>query len=204
LGIKPDRPATGFGYIRVAERAYGDAYVAGGFVEKPGVELAQQYLESGEYLWNAGMFFMGTDVLLQAVQRHRPAWSEAVAAGVADTTGEALRQFFSQVESVSIDVAIMEPEGEALLVIPADCGWCDLGSWSALLDFANQGTSYAKGPTRLVDVEDSVIVSEGPRVTVMGLTNVCVVATGDEVLVLDLASDQAVRALALSDKDKSE
>jgi len=196
LGIHPDRPATGFGYIRLGEPFEGQARFADGFVEKPDLARAKEYLASGAYVWNAGMFFMGVTVFLDAVQRHRPAWTPGLAGCLADDEGSGLSDFFAAVETVSVDVAIMEPEGDRLLVIPADVGWCDLGSWSALSEFANAGSNFVRGKARLVDVEDSVVVTEAARVTVMGLSGLCVVATDEEILVASLDRAEEVRKLA--------
>jgi mannose-1-phosphate guanylyltransferase len=196
LGIQPDHPATGYGYIRVGEIYEGPAHHAVGFVEKPDRARALEYLSSGSYVWNAGMFFMRVGVLLEAVRRHQPGWTQGLADSVADDGGVGLERFFAAVESVSVDVAIMEPEGERLLVIPARVGWCDLGSWSTLVEFANEGSNFVKGSARLVDVDRSVIVSEAARVTVLGLSDLCVVATEDEILVAALDRAEEVRGLA--------
>lgn len=194
LGITPNRAATGFGYIRLGETYEGRAHRVQGFVEKPERSQAEAYLASGDYVWNAGMFFMRVGGLLAAVAAHQPAWTEGLPDALSGEAG--LSRFFGAVDSVSIDVAIMEPEGERLLVIPADVGWCDLGSWSALLEYANTGSNFVKGDVRLVDVGQSVIHTEAARVTVMGLSNVCVVATGQEILVADLGRAEDVRDLA--------
>jgi mannose-1-phosphate guanylyltransferase len=201
LGIQPDHPATGFGYIRVGAVYSEPASHVAGFVEKPQRPAAEAYLASGDYVWNAGMFFMRVATLLEAVARHQPSWAEALPQAVVD--GPGLLRYFEAAESLSVDVAIMEPEGERLLVIPADVGWCDLGSWPALLGYANADSNFVKGQVRLVDVSDSVVHSETTRVTVMGLSNICVVATADEILVADLSRAEDVRGLADQDFGES-
>ena len=203
LGIKPDRPATGFGYIQRAGRVTEGVYSVARFVEKPAVDVAKTYVASGDYYWNAGMFFMRAASMMAAIGRQRPQWLDALKGGERKDAKIAIKEFFSRVESVSIDVAIMEPEGHALLVIPVACGWCDLGSWSALLQFQNHGTNFVKGEARLVDVEGSVVVSEGARVTVLGLEGVCVAVSGQDVLVADLKRDQDVRSLVPTDGTES-
>ena len=159
--------------IQRAGRVTEGVYSVARFVEKPAVDVAKTYVASGDYYWNAGMFFMRAASMMAAIGRQRPQWLDALKGGERQDANIAIKEFFSRVESVSIDVAIMEPEGHALLVIPVACGWCDLGSWSALLQFQNHGTNFVKGEARLVDVEGSVVVVKVRALPCSALRGLC-------------------------------
>jgi mannose-1-phosphate guanylyltransferase len=173
------------------------------FVEKPDLETAKRYLADGGYDWNSGMFFMRADVILDAVDRHMPGLSKGIRAyqGAIGTPDEAalLVTAFEGAEAISIDYGVMEREAANIVDITADVGWSDVGSWRTLLEFRDDGQSnYVRGAATLSDVTDSVVVSDGPHVTVIGMENVAVVATGDAILVVPLDRAQEVGALVKS------
>src|SRR5690606_19072432 len=137
FGVVPDRPETGYGYIRRA-RGQGPAYPVAEFVEKPDHGTAVRYVQSGEYFWNSGMFMFRARAFLAELRRHAPAMLEACEAAV----GAAKRDLdftrltaetFGACPSDSIDYAVMEKTSHAV-VVPLDAGWSDVGSWSALAD----------------------------------------------------------------------
>lgn len=196
VGIRPDRPETGYGYIRRGVAAEGNAYSVAAFVEKPDAATAEAYLRSGDYDWNAGMFFMRADVLLEAVKRHLPGLAEGIAGyrAALGTPGEqdALAACFERAEPISIDFGVMEREAHNISVIPASIGWSDVGSWRTLMDFRGDASNFVRGDVLLRDTEDSVIVSTGPHVSAVGLRGMAVVATPDAVLVVPLARSQDV------------
>lgn len=204
VGIRPSHPETGYGYIRrgAALESPGlevAAYAVQAFVEKPNRATAESYLASGDYDWNAGMFFVRADVMLAAIGRHLP----GLAAGLAEyrpaigTPGEesALVRCFELAEPISIDFGVMEKEAENTVIIPADIGWSDVGSWRTLLDFREGEDNFTRGDVSLTDVSGSVVLSTGPHVEVLGVTGLTVVATPDAVLVAPIDRSQDVGAL---------
>ena len=209
VGIRPDRPETGYGYVRQGAALEDGAFAVDAFVEKPDLDTAKGYLSDGRYLWNSGMFFMRADVLLAAVDKHLPGLSRGIkgyqkAIGTRDEPA-ALRACFEQAESISIDYGVMEKEVGNITVIPADFGWSDVGSWRTLLDFRGAGEeNFVRGSATVVDSRGSVIVSTGPHIAVVGVEGMAVVATEDAVLVVPLERAQAVgvipRKLAETDR----
>ncbi len=196
LGITPDRPETGYGYIRSRSERVGEALAVDAFVEKPDLETATIYLADDRYTWNSGTFFMRADTLLNAVDAHMPGLSAGIAGyrkamGTPDQQA-ALVACFEQAEATSIDYGVMEREADNIAVLAADFGWNDVGSWRTVLDFRAEGEpNFVRGPATLRDTSDSVVVSTGAHVAVIGLEGVAVVATDDAVLVtrLDRAQD---------------
>jgi mannose-1-phosphate guanylyltransferase len=199
VGIRPSHPETGYGYIRRGDALSEGVWNVDAFVEKPDLDTARGYLSHGGYDWNAGMFFMRADVLLAAVDAHMPKLAAGIAAyrkayGTPEED-DALRQCFEQAEPISIDYGVMEHEAQNIAVIPADFGWSDVGSWRTLLDFRT-GDNFVRGDVDLRDVHDSVVVSDGPHVAVIGVSGLAVVATDDAVLVTPLDRAQEVGAIA--------
>lgn len=188
LAISPNRPEVGFGYIKHAGELPGGFEVER-FVEKPSLDRAKQFLDDGSYLWNAGIFAFRAGALLEELKQHRPELAELVMHSVADGHSEGA-QFhpasapFARIESESIDYAVMENTGRAAMV-PADMGWSDIGNWASLQDAlpADSNGNHAPENAEMYQSERVLVVSDGPRVSVVGLSDVCVVVDGDEVLV---------------------
>lgn len=181
IGVRPDRPETGYGYVELgAERSPG-VFEARRFVEKPGRETAARYVDSGRYMWNTGIFVWRAADLLAAIRRHTPEIAPALPLlDAGDVEG-----FFRRVEPVSIDVGVME-RAEAVGVVEATFRWDDVGVWSALA--RTRGTDPAGntvvGPARLVDASENIVWAEGGRVTLFGVEGLVVVRTEDETLVM--------------------
>lgn len=203
FGIPPTAPATGYGYIAQGPELNGEPQVhqVTRFIEKPDIETAKGYLEQGAYLWNSGMFLMRADTLLTALKEFAPdilaATQGAVDAAKADMDFLRLDpDRFAQSPSISIDYAVMEKTGRAV-VVPAAIGWADLGSWSSLRDAAatdSQG-NVAIGSVVAEDVQNSYLRSDGPLIAALGVRDLVIVATQDAVLVADAARDQDVKTI---------
>jgi mannose-1-phosphate guanylyltransferase/mannose-6-phosphate isomerase len=200
FGVVPDRPETGYGYIR---RAQGDgpAYAVQQFVEKPDAATAKTYVASGEYYWNSGMFMFRARAYLAELQRHAPAMlsacEDAVAAATRDLDFTRLSKAeFAACPSDSIDYAVME-KTNAAVVVPLDAGWSDVGSWSALQD-ALPRDGFGNVTTGDVLVEDSsgcYLHSTSRLIGAVGLQDHVVVETKDAVLVAPRDRVQDVKAL---------
>jgi mannose-1-phosphate guanylyltransferase/mannose-6-phosphate isomerase len=197
LGIQPDRPETGYGYIRCE----GDRVAA--FVEKPDAATATGYLAEGGYYWNGGMFVLRASVWLSALERFRPdildatraAWKLARRDGVFVRPDAAA---FGKVPSESVDVAVLERcpgSAQPLQMVPLEAGWNDLGAWNAVWQVAAQdGDGNAVvGDAVLHDSRNTLVHASGRLVGVVGLDNVVVVETPDAVLVATRERSQDVK-----------
>ncbi|MDG2176071.1 MAG: mannose-1-phosphate guanylyltransferase/mannose-6-phosphate isomerase [Gammaproteobacteria bacterium] len=198
FGIVPDRPETGYGYIRRGEAA-ADGFKIERFEEKPDLDTAQSYLESGDYFWNSGMFMFSASSYLGALDQHAPeiiaACREAWEFCKDDLDFKRIpAEIFQRCPADSIDYAVME-HTDAGIVIPLDAGWNDLGAWSALWESseADGDGNVTRGDVILRSVKDSYIHAESRLVSVIGLEDAVVVETPDVVLVADKDSVQEVK-----------
>ena len=210
FGITPDCPETGYGYIQQGTALSGKcgAFKLAGFVEKPNREVAEKYLDSGDYLWNSGIFVMHALTWLNALEVCRPDILQACRAALqgGGQDGDFIRvdrKLFEQCPSDSIDYAVMEhlsvanaglPESA---VIPLAAGWSDVGAWDALwkvLPKCDQGNAF-RGDVMLEGCRDTLVVSESRLVACIGLTNLVVVETDDAVLVAHHDSTQDVKKI---------
>jgi mannose-1-phosphate guanylyltransferase len=195
LGIAADRPETGYGYIKRGEPLAGGFQVAC-FVEKPDSAAAQGFLADGGYSWNGGIFLFTAGRFLGELAAHRPTMAEAVAKSAAQGS-EADGVFrpdpdaFAAIEGESVDYAVMEPTTSAAMV-PAAMGWSDIGNWQALAEARGQAS---RGRADLVDASNVVVDSDGPRVSVVGLSDIIVVVDAGEVLVMSRDGAQSVGKL---------
>ncbi len=192
FAIPPTGPETGYGYIRRGDPYEGidGCFRVARFVEKPDLKAARRYVRAGDYHWNSGIFLFPVGRYLGELERLQPEMLESCRAAVAGATDDLdfLRlevEAFAAIELLSIDYAVMEHTDKAV-VVPADMGWTDVGSWSALWEI---GTKDADGNVVLGDViahgtRDSYIRSDGRLVAAVGLDKVVVVVTDDAVLVV--------------------
>ncbi|PJK13158.1 mannose-1-phosphate guanylyltransferase/mannose-6-phosphate isomerase [Lysobacteraceae bacterium NML120232] len=202
FGIRPEYPETGYGYIRSGEPlADGVRHIAA-FVEKPDAARARQYLESGEYLWNSGMFLFRADAYLAALQQHAPAIAEAArkAWQRARRDLDFIRvdaECFAESPDDSIDYAVMERVQQAA-VVPVDCGWSDVGSWSSLWSVAARDAdgNVQLGDTVAIDSRNTYLQAADDRLlAVLGVEDLVVVDTADAVLVAHRERVQEVKKL---------
>jgi mannose-1-phosphate guanylyltransferase / mannose-6-phosphate isomerase len=209
LGIKPDKPETGYGYIQQSglARSYGEFTVAQ-FAEKPSLELARAYVAGGEHTWNSGMFVLKASTWLKALQQFRPDILTATRAAWAGNTVDASfvradKEAFAKVPSESIDYAVIEkcPDSNIPLhMVPLDAGWSDLGAWDAVWQAQQEGNqdpqgNVTQGDTSLADTHNTFVHAASRLVGVVGVNNLIVVETADAVLVADRAQSQNVKKL---------
>lgn len=199
LGITPTRPETGYGYIKVGDALNGSARKVAAFVEKPDASTAEQYLRSGTYLWNAGLFVFRADVMWRAFETYMPEVHTALTKMRAAPKGKAaavLKREFQKMPATSIDYGIAERAAN-MVVVPSSCGWSDVGSFNALPDVrpVDANDNVVSGSNSIViDSRGCVVLGEGKRVVaVVGMTDVVVIETGDSVLVLPKEKSQDVR-----------
>ena len=219
LGIAPERPDTGYGYIRAAAGEEGAlALPVEAFVEKPDLATAQRYLADGRYYWNGGVFVLRASVWLEALRRFRPELAAAsdVAFGSASSDAAFLRfdpAAFAAIPADSVDYAVMEPasragSGVAIRMVPLDAGWSDLGAWDAVWQVAaRDGDGNATHGDALVRGSRNTLVHATSRlVGVIGLDDVTVVETADAVLVAHRSKSGEVKEMVagLAETGRSE
>lgn len=212
FGVVPDVAETGYGYIRRDDTEIDGCFAIAEFVEKPSQNVAQQYVDSGNYYWNSGMFLLGAQTYLDELSVYAP---EIVAAAtkafeLAHEDLDFIRldiEQFSACPSDSIDYAVMEKTDKGM-VVPLSCGWSDVGAWSSLWEVGEKDASgnVACGDTLLHNTVDSYVHSSSRLVSTIGVANLVVVETADAILVADKSQVQDVKAIvnALKAQQRSE
>jgi len=202
LGVVPERPETGYGYIAPeAVLLSQDNLIlkrVKSFHEKPARILAEQYLKSG-YLWNAGMFLWRVDTILEMFSLHMADLSDELTRlrETLDTDPGSVERFYTAAPKVSIDYGIME-KASRVGVIPVDFGWSDVGSWDAMAGLFETDTSgnTVRGSGELIDAERNVIWSTDKHIVLIGVSDLVVVEGQDSILVCHRAASQQVGAVA--------
>lgn len=201
FGIVPTAAETGYGYLKRGVELGAAAFELAQFVEKPDHATAQAYLDSAEYCWNSGMFLFSAKTYLEELSRHNPAMLAACEAAMTATHHDLdfVRidaEAFAACPSDSIDYAVMEHTDQAVMV-SLDCGWSDVGSWSALWDVAKKdgNDNHVAGDVLLEDVNNCYLRSQGRLVAAIGVSNLVVVETPDAVMVADKSRVQDVKAI---------
>lgn len=204
IGLTPTRPETGYGYIERTDQVllqteHGTAFRAARFVEKPDLEHAEDYVASGSFLWNAGMFIWRAPALIAEIERLQPALHDGISRIVNDwdsrTRESTTASIWSSLPNVTIDSGVME-HARHVAVIPAEMGWSDVGDWNGLGEMIEQDAlgNSVRGDLLQIDTSNSVIWSEtGRMVAMVGLDNIIVVDTDDALLIIDRAKSQDVR-----------
>ncbi|MCM8593915.1 mannose-1-phosphate guanylyltransferase/mannose-6-phosphate isomerase [Accumulibacter sp.] len=200
FGVTPDRPETGYGYIRRG------APVAGGFaldrfVEKPDLAKAQAYLDAREYFWNSGMFLFRADSYLETLRRFAPAMHDCATMALSRASRDLdfLRlepEAFAASPANSIDYAVMEKTDHGV-VIPLDAGWSDIGAWDALASIgqSDENCNTQRGDVLALETSNCVLFSEERLLATIGVSNLIVIATPDAVLVAERSRAQEVKTL---------
>ena len=201
FGIVPNAPETGYGYIRAGQELENGAYQVSEFKEKPNADLAQEYIDSGEYYWNGGIFVFTAKAYLDELQKFEPAALQAAQRAMAGATNDLdfLRidaEAFAESPSISIDYAVME-QTELANMVPLNAGWSDVGSWAALWEVSDkdQDGNAIHGDVLLHDTKNSHIYSESKLVSAVGVENLIIVATDDAVMVTHRDQSQNVKAI---------
>ena len=199
IGIRPSRPETGFGYLEVGPAVEDGLFVVERFVEKPGRVRAEQYVASGAYLWNSGMFFFTAGRFFAEARRSTPELMSVLDAALTSRDPDAvIRERYASLPAISVDYAIME-RATRIHVVPAQFEWNDIGSWAALDEIRSRDESgnVAAGDVLVVDGEENVVVGEqgAPFVGLVGVQGLVVVATKDAVLVAAKEQAQDVRKM---------
>ncbi len=212
FGITPTRPATGFGYVARGNPVDGfeGAFEADAFKEKPDLETARSYLESGRYSWNSGMFVFGAAMVMEALERFQPAHAEGLKRIAedwdrgAETRRSTLEAVYPTLPRISVDYGLMEPASRSpehgICVVPMEVRWEDVGSWPSFAGTleADAEGNRSSGSTVLLDCREVLAVSDDPSrvVTAVGCENLVIVATGDAIMVCPADRAEEVKRLA--------
>jgi len=206
IGLLPTRPETGYGYLHrgpVRETVAGfPVYQVRRFVEKPGLTDALQYLDSGEFFWNGGIFIFSARTILDEMQIHLPSvYNELLHVEHSLGTDQfpaALRAAYDTFPSVSIDYGIMEKTRRSVVTLPGDFGWSDVGSWESLYEVRKKESdadgNVAIGDSILLDTSSSFVMNQTNHIVVaLGLQNTIIVNTNDALFVADMKKSQDVK-----------
>lgn len=204
IGIKPTHPATGYGYIQFDATAesgdHDDHHVASPvrtFAEKPDLATAERFLDSGDFLWNSGMFIWRADAILENLERFLPktfAAFEPVAESDADDRTQLVRTAFENSESISIDYGVMERAAH-VYVVPGSFGWNDVGDWKAVYDLSEKDDhgNAITGDVIIHDSSRNLVHSKDKLFVLVGLHDLIVVETDDATLICNRDSAQQVK-----------
>lgn len=202
IGVKPTHPETGYGYINFdkndkAEVLGESVYGVKQFTEKPDLEKANRFIESGDYLWNSGMFVWKTSVILDAFRKYLPeVFKLTEKLSDSDNIEKEIDQFYQACPSISVDYGIME-KSENVRVVPGEFGWNDVGSWKAVYDLSDKDKNLNALKAANIFVKDSegnlVQCDSQKPVSVIGINNVAVVETENGILVCSIERAQDVK-----------
>jgi mannose-1-phosphate guanylyltransferase len=201
FGIMPDRPETGYGYIRKGEQRGSNIWSVSSFTEKPDEDTARRYLEGGEYWWNGGMFLFHAGSYLEELRRHAPDIHNSCTKAMESASKDldflrVSKEAFETSSSLSIDYAVME-KTDIASVVPLDCGWNDVGSWDSLWEACekNGDGNTIRGDVKAIEVKNSLLRAESRLLAAVGVEDLVVVETKDAVLVAHRDHVQKIRDL---------
>jgi mannose-1-phosphate guanylyltransferase/mannose-1-phosphate guanylyltransferase/mannose-6-phosphate isomerase len=201
FGVKPERPETGYGYIRAGAPLSDGLFETREFVEKPDREQAAAYLADGSYFWNAGIFLFRAKDMREALAAYVPAVAAACRSAVQEQKQEGQRRLpskshFARCPAISLDYAVIEKVGK-LAVVPSVLGWSDLGSWESLFEAeaANASENILSGKVVAKDVSGCLIRSDGPVIGAIAIRDLVVIAAQGAVLIVPREQSQRVKEL---------
>ncbi len=209
LGIKPHRPDTGYGYIQFKEKEIKDGVnKVVTFTEKPPLDLAKKFLESGDFLWNSGMFIWSISSIMKALNEHLPEMSLVFAEGKGayNTSIEAqhVERIYSQINSISIDNGVLE-KAENVYVLPSDFGWSDLGTWKSVNEQIEpkENNSSLNAILHATNAKDNLVVTQQEKLVVLkDLDGYFVIDTDDALLICKSDQEQEIKKIASEIKKK--
>ncbi len=215
IGIKPNHPETGYGYIQ-ADLSYASPTNAGiyrvdSFKEKPNLEVAQAYIKEPNYFWNAGIFIWNVNTIVNAFRVYQPAMADIFESlrDVYDTPDEVrcIEQKFPNCENISVDYAIME-KAEEIFVCPADFGWSDLGTWGSLHQQSQKdlyGNACIGQDINMYESHNCIVhTTQEKKVVIQGLDGYIVAENNDTLLICKLSEEQRIKQFSGEDKQNRE
>ncbi|MBS9522825.1 mannose-1-phosphate guanylyltransferase [Litoribacter ruber] len=210
IGIKPNRPETGYGYIQFMTDTNGVAKKVKTFTEKPNLNLAKTFVESGDFVWNSGMFVWKNSSILKAFEKYMPELAEVFEEGegffYTDQEQEFIKRAYSLVKNISIDYGVME-KSENVFVVLGDFGWSDLGSWMSLHELQphDDKNNVVEGNALLYDTSNSFVkVNSDKLVVVQGLDNYLITEADNVLLICKLDAEKKFREFVSDAKSRGE
>lgn len=196
IGINPNRPETGYGYVQAGEAAMGEINKVVAFKEKPNRETAEEYLVAGNYLWNAGIFVWNVETITAAITKYKPQIASLMEAIVSN--GSNVQELFPTAEKVSIDYAVMEPAAANghVYTHPASFGWSDLGNWQSLHEKLQKDDNQngIVGNVHMYECNNCVVHTEdAKKVVLQGLDGYIVSEKGGQILVCKRSEEQRIK-----------
>ncbi|MBZ9609317.1 mannose-1-phosphate guanylyltransferase [Clostridium estertheticum] len=205
IGLRPDRPETGYGYINFGDinctiNSY-EVRSVNRFVEKPNLEKAKEYLEDGHFLWNGGMFIWKVANILRLISLHLENTFDVlseIAATSEENYERVLEEKYNEVDSVSVDYAIMEKADE-IYVIPGEFGWDDVGSWSAIERYQRKDefNNVCLGNVKNIEANNNIVVSSNKPIVLVGIDNIFVVESDDMIFIGKREEMETIRELKM-------
>jgi len=188
FGIKPTKPETGYGYIKIG-KSLGSFSLVDTFMEKPDLEIAKMYLDSEKYFWNSGIFAFRISTFLEELKQYQPEIFKNIQKGFDTSLNN-----FQNMPSISIDYAIME-KSKKVIVVPMDIFWSDIGSWDSFYDIKDhdQDDNVLVGDVEVINVKNSLVFSNDRLVAVANVEDLIVVETNDAILVIHRGNGQKVK-----------
>lgn len=207
FGIEPDAPETGYGYIKIGETLADGVHRVARFIEKPPQDVAQAMLDAGGHAWNGGIFLFRADSFLEALAMHAPDMLAATRAAMRAARRDGVRihpdaDAFAASPDDSIDYAVME-KADRVAVVPVAMGWSDVGSWDALhaISETDANGNVHRGNVLAIDTKDCLARTDGVRIAMVGVSDLIVVASGYDVLILPRGRSQEVKKLIAAMKE---
>ena len=211
FGIVPNEAHTGYGYIKKGDQD-GSGFVVEKFIEKPSTAVAEEYVNSGDYLWNSGMFLFKASRYLEELDKFRPDILEACKASIVGVGSDLdflriNKERFIECPSESVDYAVMEKTADAV-VVPMDAGWSDIGSWASLWDISGKDSAgnVTHGDVLLHETTNSFVRTDGKLIATCGVSDLVIVSTKDAVMVAskDRVQDAKIIVQKLKDAKRDE
>ena len=206
LGIKPSYPETGYGYIEIGDNIEGDSYKVSRFVEKPGLDDAAKYVESGNYFWNSGMFLFNGNMLIDQFRKYAVDIYNTLNKAF-DTNNELSESEYNQIPNISFDYAIMEKTNMAAVVV-SEFDWSDVGSWKSVHGFLKKDSSdnVLEGDVVVNNSTKCLIKGENRLIVANGLQNIAIVDTEDALLVSNIDDTEQIKNIVsdLKNSNKKE
>ncbi|MCU0328734.1 MAG: sugar phosphate nucleotidyltransferase [Chitinophagales bacterium] len=210
IGLKPTRPSTGYGYIQFIPNDEKKFLKVKTFTEKPNEELAKQFIESGDFLWNSGMFIWNVNTYFEELKIHQKDAFELFDSLKAKFVQEyekqkAISLAFSMSQNISIDYAILE-KSDCVFVIPASYSWSDIGTWTSLYEILPKdylGNAHSGGLLKVYNAQDNLIVAQNKKLIIIdGIKDIAVIDTDNALLILPIAKEQEVKNICIDLKNE--
>ena len=209
IGIKPTYPATGYGYIQYDENSemeYMNAFNVKTFAEKPHKKLAERFISSGDFLWNAGIFFWKVKTFMKSLELHMPELNASLnKIAIKLDAGKDFEDIWSYIDPESIDYGLLE-KAKNIYVIPGEFKWNDIGSWNALREVLNKNKdgNIIRGSGKILKGNNNLIHSNDKFTAILGLDDIVVVNTDDATLIVHKDNVEDVKFLVKDLKENGQ